>query len=163
MERRTWEELQNTGRKVASLQDACYNIGAAREKAEAELANVKEEAGRLVQEAEDKAKAAVAAESARLQVEFDQRQEVALAKAKEEAVLAYRCDRGRAVEQATAYMDGRKYILGKIKEAFPEQDWSQLPVPEVTEGFVDDEHKGILQVIEEEIVGPSEKQLQQGE
>ena len=82
LDRRYWKELQNAGAKVASLQDACHNIAAAKERAEAELAKVKEEAGRLAHEAEDKAKAAVAAESARLQVEFDQRLEVALGEAK---------------------------------------------------------------------------------
>ena len=157
LERRTWDELKSAGRQVASLEDACFNLEKAKEKAEVELARLKEEAGRLAQEAEEKAKAAVATESARLQVEFDQRLEVALLKAKEDAVLAYRRDRGRAVEQATAYMDGGKYILGKIKEAFPEQDWSRLPVPEVTEGFVDDEHKAILQEIQEELAGASGK------
>ena len=81
----------------------------------AELEKTKEDAGRLVLEAEDKAKAAVAAESARLQVEFDQRLEAALGEAKKEVVIAYRRNRGQAVEQATAYMEGGVYILGKIK------------------------------------------------
>ena len=157
---KTWDELQKAGRQILSLEDACHNIQKAKEKAEAELAAAVGDAGRRVQEAEEKAKAAVASEAIRMEAEFDKRLEIALGKAKEDAVLAYRRDRGRAVEQATAYMDGGKYILGKIKEAFPEQDWSQLPVPEVTEDFVDDEHRGILQEIEEELTGASARQPQ---
>jgi hypothetical protein len=161
LDRRCWKELQTVGGQVENLRSGYDSMFEAKERAVAELAKAKEEAGRLVQEAEDKAKAAVAAESARLQVEFDQRLEVALGKAKEEAVLAYRRDRGRAVEQATAYIDGGVYILGKIKEAFPEQDWNLLPVPEVTEGLVDDEHKAILQEIEEELTGGSKDKQQE--
>ena len=168
LDRRVWNEWQTLGGQVANLQDGYDTMFGQKERAvaaldgiKAELERTKAEAGRLVQEAEDKAKAAVAAESARLQVEFDRRLEVALGEAKKEAILAYRRDRGRAVEQATAYIDGGVYILGKIKEAFPEQDWSQLPVPELTDDHVDDEHRGILQEIEDELAGaPSQSEPQ---
>ena len=168
LDRRVWKEWHTLGGQVENLQNGYDTMFGQKERAlaaleetKAELERTKAEAGRLVQEAEDKAKAAVAAESARLQVEFDRRLEAALGEAKKEAILAYRRDRGRAVEQATAYIDGGVYILGKIKEAFPEQDWSQLPVPELTDDHVDDEHRGILQEIEDEQAGgPSQSEPQ---
>ena len=168
LDRRVWKELQMVGGQVENLKSGYETRFGIKERAEAELERIKaeldrtkEEPGRLVQEAEEKAKVAVATESARLQVEFDQRLELALGEARKEAVLAYRRDRGRAVEQATAYIDGGVYILGKIKEAFPEQDWSQLPVPELTDDHVDDEHRGILKEIEEELAGgPSQAEQQ---
>lgn len=83
---------------------------------------MKEEADRLAREAEDKAKASVASDTAPLQANFDKQLEHTLDKAREEAVMAYRCNRGRAAEQATAYIDGGVYILGKISGAFPEHD-----------------------------------------
>jgi hypothetical protein len=116
------------------------------------------DAGRLVEEAEQKAKAAVAAEAVRVKAEYERRLEQDLTKAKKAAVLAYRRDRGRAVEQATAFIDGGVYILGKIKEAFPEQDWSQLPVPELTDELVEDEHKAILEEVDREAAGGAGKQ-----
>ena len=165
LDRRVWKELQTVGGQGENLKSGYETMFGMKERAVAELERIKaelektkEEAGRLVQEAEEKAKVAVATESARLQVEFDQRLELAIGEARKEAVLAYRRDRGRAVEQATAYIEGGVYILGKIAEAFPEQDWSQLPVPELTEEQVDDEHRGILKEIEEELAGTSEKQ-----
>ena len=104
---------------------------------------------------EGKAKAAVASETARIQAKFDRRLEAELEKAKGKAVLTYRRDQGRAVEQTTTFIEGGVYILGKIKDAFPGQDWSQLPVPTVTDDLVEDEHAAILHEIEEEITGSS--------
>ena len=165
LERRAREELQQVGTQNASLEDECQQLRKAKEKAEADLATVLVDAGRRVEEAEEKAKAVVASEAARRRAEFDKRLEAALGKAKEEAdlavkeaVLAYRRDRGRAVEQTTAYIEGGVYILGKIKDAFPSQDWSQLPVPAVSEGMIDDEHTAILHEIEEEIGNSSVQQ-----
>jgi hypothetical protein len=151
LDRRYWKELQAVSGQNLGLQDAYANLLKAKDDAEAELAKVKEEAGRLVQEAEEKAKVAVAAEAARIQAEFDKRLEAAVDEAKDGAVLAYRKDRRRAVEQTTAFIEEGVYILGKIKDAFPEQDWSQLPVPVVIDDLVDDEHTAILHEIEEEI------------
>ena len=162
LDRRYWKELQAVGCQNLGLQDAYANVLKAKddaeaelakvkEDAEAELAKVKEDAYRLVQEAEEKAKVAVAAEAARIQAESDKRLEAALDRARDDAVLAYRRDRRRAVEQTTAFIEGGVYILGKIKDAFPGQDWSKLPVPTVTDDLVDDEHSAILQEIEEEI------------
>ena len=93
----------------------------------------------------------MAAEAVRMKAEYEHRLEEDLRKAKKAAVLAYRRDRGRAVEQATAFIDGGVYILGKVKEAFPEQDWSQLPVPELTDDLVEDEHKAILEEVDFEV------------
>lgn len=153
---------------MARIKSAYDNGLQNRQDLELKFAQVEEEAGRQVREAEEransfardveeKAMAAMASETTRIQIEFNNR----LGRAVEEAVLAYRRDRGRAVEQATAFIDGDVYILSKIKEAFPEEDWSRFPVPEVTEGLVDDEHKAIFQEIEEELDGASNKQQQQ--
>jgi hypothetical protein len=147
---------------VVSIQSAYDNLVREKEEVEAKLARAEEEAGRKLaeveekaaayaREVEEKAKSAVASETARMQAEFDKRLEAALDRANNEAVLAYRRDRQRAVEQTTAFIEGGVYILGKIKDAFPGQDWSQLPVPTVTDDLVDDEHTAILHEIEEEI------------
>jgi F0F1-type ATP synthase membrane subunit b/b' len=162
LDRRYWKELQTASQGVVSIQSAYDNLLQQKEELEAKLVRAEEEAGRRVaqaeerantyaREAEEKAKAAVASEAARIQAEFDKRLEAAVDKARSEAVLAYRRDRGRAVEQTTAFIEGGVYILGKIKDAFPDQDWSQLPVPAVTDDLVDDEHTAILHEIEEEI------------
>jgi hypothetical protein len=162
LDRRYWKELQTASQGVASIQSAYDNVFQQKVELEAKLVRAEEEAGRKLaeveeraaayaREVEEKAKAAVASETARMQVEFDKRLEAALDRAKDEAVLAYRRDRRRAVEQTTAFIEGGVYILGKIKDAFPGQDWSQLPVPTVTDDLVDDEHSAILQEIEEEI------------
>ena len=175
LDRRYWQELRSVGGRVEGLKSACDNLLKSKDSAEAELAKVKEDAaadlaklkedaaadlaklkedaGRLVEEAEAKAKAAVASETARLQAEFDKKLAKCLSKAKEEAVLAYRQDRGRAVEQATTYVQGGKYILEKIKGAFPDQDWSVLPEPALTDDLVDDEHQIILEGIEQSTGG----------
>ena len=171
MDRRYWQELRSVGGLSDSLKSAYDNVVKAKDLAEAEVVKVKadaaaelarvlEDAGRLVQEAEEKAKAVVGSETARLQVEYDQKLKKCLGKAKEEAVMAYRRDRGRAVEQATVYVDGGVYILGKIAKAFPEHDWSKLPAPELTEDMVDDEHEAILAEIDKEIAGGPETQQQ---
>lgn len=167
LDRRYWNELQTANREVVSIQSAYDNLLRGKEELEARLARVEEEAGRKIieteerasvyaREVEEKAKADVISETVRMQAKFDNHLESAV----EEAVLAYRRDRGRAVEQATAYVEGGIYILGKIKEAFPEQDWSQLPAPElpVTKDMVEDEHKAILREIEEELTGASNQQ-----
>jgi F0F1-type ATP synthase membrane subunit b/b' len=162
LDRRYWKELQTASQGVASIQSAYDNVLQQKEELEAKLIRAEEEAGRRIaqaeeranayaREAEEKAKAAVASEAARIQAEFDKRLEAAVDKARSEAVLAYRRDRGRAVEQTNAFIEGGVYILGKIKDAFPGQDWSQLPVPAVTDDLVDDEHTAILHEIEEEI------------
>ena len=172
LDRRYWKELQSNSRELLSVKSAYENVVKGKELAEAEVAKVKavaaadcaklkEETGRLIREAEEKAKAAVASETARLHLEFDRRWEARARKEREVAVMAYRRERGRAVEQATAYIDGGKYILGKIKEAFPSQDWSVLPEPALTEDLIDDEHKAILEEIDEEAAGdPKAKQQQ---
>jgi hypothetical protein len=162
LDRRYWKELQTASQGTLSIQSAYDNVLQQKEELEAKLIRAEEEAGRRIaqaeeranayaREAEEKAKAAVASEAARIQAEFDKRLEAAVDKARSEAVLAYRRDRGRAVEQTTAFIEGGVYILGKIKDAFPDQDWSQLPVPAVTDDLVDDEHTAILHEIEEEI------------
>ena len=158
LDRRYWKELQTAGQEMASLQSAHGALLRQKEELEAKLRQAEEEASRKIaqaqerasvyaREAEEKANAAVTSETARIQADFDNR----LGKAVDEAVLAYRRDRGRAVEQTTAYIEGGVYILGKIKAAFPGQDWSQLPVPTVTESMVNDEHTAILHEIEEEV------------
>ena len=162
LDRRYWKELQMASQGMQSIQTHFENLAREKEEVEAKLVRAEEEAGRKVaqaeqraeayaREVEDKAKAAVASKTARIQAEFDRRLEGELEKAKADAVLAYRRDRGRAVEQTTTFIEGGVYILGKIKEAFPGQDWSQLPVPTVTDDLVDDEHSAILLEIEEEI------------
>jgi hypothetical protein len=162
LDRRYWKELQTASQGTLSIQSAYDNVLQQKEELEAKLIRAEEEAGRRIaqaeeranayaREAEEKAKAAVASEAARIQAEFDKRLDAVLDRAKDEAVLAYRRDRRRAVEQTTAFIEGGVYILGKIKDAFPGQDWSQLPVPTVTDDLVDDEHSAILQEIEEEI------------
>ena len=105
----------------------------------------------------------MASETAKIQADFDKRLEEVLGRAKSEAVMAYRRDRGRAVEQMTAYVEGGIYILDKIKEAFPDQDWTQLPAPVLPpdEGMVDDEHSAILKEIDEEGTGASSQPEQQ--
>lgn len=162
LDRRYWKELQTASKEVVSIQTAHDTLLRQKEELEAKLLSAEEEAGRRIaqteerasayaREVEEKAKVAVASETARIQAEFDKRLEAELEKARGEAVLAYRKDRGRAVEQTTAFIEGGVYILGKIKEAFPSQDWSQLPVPTVTDGLINDEHTAILHEIEEEI------------
>jgi S-methylmethionine-dependent homocysteine/selenocysteine methylase len=153
LNRRYWLEVQKVGGQLASAESYRVTMEKALHEAEEKMHKAYSDAGRLVEEAEQKAKAAVAAEAARMKAEYDRRLEESLGKAKEEAVMAYRRDRGRAVEQATAFIDGGTYILGKIKEAFPEQDWSQLPVPELTDDLVEDEHKAILEEIDQEAAG----------
>ena len=148
LNRRYWSEPKKVGGQLASLEDYRFTLEKANQEAEEKLQRAYADAARRVEEAEQKANAAVAAEVARIQAEYDRRLEQALGKAKEDAVMSYRRDRGRAVEQATAFIDGGVYILGKIKQGFPEQDWSQLPTPELTEGLVEDEHKTILEEID---------------
>lgn len=140
-----------------SLQDVCATMEKDKHEAETELVKGKSGAGRLVQEAEEKAKAVMASETAPLHAEFDKRLEHTLGRARKEAVMAYRRDQGRAIKQATAYVEGGKYIFGKIEAAFPDQDWSVLPEPDLTEELVDDEHKLILEEIDEG-TGVSEQQ-----
>jgi hypothetical protein len=153
LNRRYWLEVQKLSGQLASAESYRVTVERALQEAEEKMHKAYSDAGRLVEEAEQKAKAAVAAEAVRMKAEYDRRLEESLGKAKEGAVMVYRRDRGRAVEQATAFIDGGTYILGKIKEAFPEQDWSQLPVPELTEDLVEDEHKAILEEIDQEAAG----------
>ncbi|KAK9951537.1 hypothetical protein M0R45_006975 [Rubus argutus] len=140
LDRRYWKELQTASQGMQSIQTHFENLAREKGEVEAKLLRAEKEAGRKIaqseeraevyaREVEDKAKAVVASETARIQAEFDRRLDGELEKAKADAVLAYRRDRGRAVEQTTAFIEGGVYILGKIKEAFPGQDWSQLPVP----------------------------------
>ena len=157
LNRRYWSELKKVGGQLASLEDYRFTLEKANQEAEEKLQRAYADAARRVEEAEQKANAAVAAEVARIQAEYDRRLEHALGKAKEDAVMSYRRDRGRAVEQATAFIDGGVYILGKIKEAFPEQDWSQLPTPELTEALVEDEHKTILEEIDLDPAGSAKQ------
>jgi hypothetical protein len=160
LNRRYWLEVQKVRGQLASADSYRITMEKALQEAEEKMHKAYSDAGRLVEEAEQKAKVAVAAEAVRIKAEYDRRLEEALGKAKDEAVVAYRRHRGRAVEQATAFIDGGAYILGKIKEAFPDQDWSQLPVPELTEDLVEDEHRAILGEIDQEAAGTARPQQQ---
>ncbi|KAK9951501.1 hypothetical protein M0R45_006939 [Rubus argutus] len=115
---------------MLSIQSAYDNLVREKEEVEAKLARAEEEAGRKIaqaeeraeayaQEVEGKAKAAVASETTRIQAEFDRRLEAELEKAKGEAVLAYRRDRGRAVEQTTAFIEGGCTSLGRSRMPSP--------------------------------------------
>lgn len=167
--RQNYRQLQSVGGQEESLKNAYDTILKAKESAEAEvikvkmdaaaeLARVKDDADRLVRDAEEKAKVVVASETTQLQAEFDKRLEHTVDRAKEEAVLAYRHDRARALEQVTTYIDGGKYILGKIKAAFPGQDWSLLLESVLTDDLIDDEHKLIIEEIEEDTGAPDQTQ-----
>ena len=158
LNRRYWAELRKVGGQLANADSYRFTMEKSLQEAEEKMHKAYSDAGRLVEEAEQKAKAAVAAEAVRVKAEYERWLEQDLTKAKKAAVLAYRRDRGRAVEQATAFIDGGVYILGKIKEAFPEQDWSQLPVPELTDDLVEDEHKAILEEVDREAAGGADKQ-----
>lgn len=158
LNRRYWAELRKVGGQLANADSYRFTMEKSLQEAEEKMHKAYSDAGRLVEEAEQKAKAAVVAEAVRVKAEYERRLEQDLTKAKKAAVLAYRRDRGRAVEQATAFIDGGVYILGKIKEAFPEQDWSQLPVPELTDELVEDEHKAILEEVDREVAGGAGKQ-----
>ena len=143
LDRRYWKELQTAGQEMASLQSA-HGALLRQKEASSFVRPRKRPAGRLPKQRRGPVSTPG---RSRIQADFDNR----LGKAVDEAVLAYRRDRGRAVEQTTAYIEGGVYILGKIKAAFPGQDWSQLPVPTVTESMVNDEHTAILHEIEEEV------------
>ena len=117
LDRRYWKELQTASQGTLSIQSAYDNLVREKEEVEAKLARAEEEAGKKVaeteerakvyaREVEEKARAAVASETVRIQADFDKRLKAALNEAKDEAVLAYRRDRQRAVEQTTAFIEG---------------------------------------------------------
>src|ERR1017187_2006687 len=101
LNRRYWSELKKVGGQLASLEDYRFTLEKANQEAEEKLQRAYADAARRVEEAEQKSNSAVAAEAARIQDEYDRRLEHALGKAKEDDVMSYRRDRGRAVEQAT--------------------------------------------------------------
>ena len=71
LNRRCWTELQKVGGQLAGAESYRFTMEKTVLEAEAKMERAYADAGRLIEEAEQKAKAAVAAEAVRIKVDYD--------------------------------------------------------------------------------------------